>query len=239
MKRQWLARLLGVADADGDAALEQARQETAQLQADAERLNAQLADALDRAQQAENSARAADEENGRLQADLDRQSAEAQRLATELERERHTDSQALKAMLAEVDRERRQRSGLGPVDASELPRPLQQMLAQLGDAVDATGLINDLWQRLMEAEARFNAAREDTNRSGGDVELLRSQVLEVYTGLVTQLTVLSAGADLLAMQPGLTARAAQSIQELKQTMAEVRQAMGRLQKIAQKSASGT
>ncbi len=133
-----------------------------------------------------------------------------------------------------LEQELASRGSLLPV--SELPPALQQMVTHMGTAADAQRIVADLWERLMEQEARFNAAREDANRKAGQLETLRMQLAELYGNLITPLTVLSASADLLAMRQDMPQGAQAALAEMKQTMAAVRQVITRIQKIS--SAAG-
>lgn len=118
-----------------------------------------------------------------------------------------------------------------PLPLSALPPPLQQILTHMGSSVDPQRIVTDLWERLMELEARFNAARDDTNRRMGELATLRTQLAELYGNIITPITVLSATADLLAMRQDMPKGAQTSLDEMKQFMATVRQAISRMQKI--------
>lgn len=144
----------------------------------------------------------------------------------------------LRDRTSSLEQELASRGSLLPV--AGLPPALQQMVAHLGNSADATRMVNELWDRLMEQEARFNAAREDTNRKMAEMDLLRVRMTELYASLVTPITVLSANTDLLVMQGNVPQAVKASLEEMKQTMTAVRQGIARLQKMTQKiTPSGT
>jgi DNA repair exonuclease SbcCD ATPase subunit len=135
----------------------------------------------------------------------------------------------LKEHIARLEKDLASRGA--PLPLAALPPALQQILTHMGSEVDAQRIVTDLWERLMEQESRFNAARDDTNRRMGELEELRRQLAQVYGNIITPITVLSATADLLAMRQDMPKGAQKSLEELKQIMATVRQAISRMQKI--------
>ncbi len=142
---------------------------------------------------------------------------------------RNEEIRRLKEHIARLERDLASRGELLPLVA--LPPALQQILTPMGSQVDARRMITDLWERLMEQESRFNAARDDTNRRMAELEELRRQLAEVYANIITPVTVLSATADLLVMRKDMPKGAQKSLDEMKQVMATVRQAISRMQKI--------
>jgi len=135
----------------------------------------------------------------------------------------------LKEHLARLEKDLASRGA--PLPLAALPPALQQILTHMGSELDAQRIVTDLWERLMEQESRFNAAHDDTNRRMGELEELRRQLAQVYGNIITPITVLSATADLLVMRQDMPKGAQKSLEELKQLMATVRQAISRMQKI--------
>ena len=158
-----------------------------------------------------------------------RGSRKAAELTAELAR-RNEEVGRLNERIAALEQELASRSPLVPV--SSLHPALQQVLAHMGTAVEAQRIVTELWERLLEQEMRYNAAREDTNRNAVELESLRREMAELCLGLITPVTVLSASADLLAMRQDIPKDALASLEEMRQGTAAVRQVIAKMQKVA-------
>ena len=158
-----------------------------------------------------------------------RGSRKAAELTAELAR-RDEEVGRLNERVAGLGQELASRSPLVPV--SSLHPALQQVLAHMGTAVEAQRIVTELWERLLEQEMRYNAAREDTNRNAVELDELRKEMAELCLGLITPITVLSASADLLAMRQDIPKDALASLEEMRQGTVAVRQVIAKMQKVA-------
>ena len=149
-------------------------------------------------------------------------------LTSELAR-RDEELRRLNKRIAGLEQELAPRGPLVPL--SSLHPALQQVLANMGTAVEAQRIVAELWDRLLEQETRYNATREDTHRHGLEMGMLREQMAELCQDLITPITVLSASADLLVMRQDIPQDALASLEEIRQSTSTVRQVIARMQKM--------
>ena len=208
-----------------DSELQRVNAERGRLQSESDQLRKESAGARQASQEVRRLRRELTQARAMAASGPARGSRTPAELTSELAR-RDEELRRLNKRIAGLEQELASRGPLVPL--SSLHPALQQVLANMGTVVEAQRIVAELWDRLLEQEARYNATREDTHRNALEMDMLREQRAELCQDLITPITVLSASADLLVMRQDIPQDGLASLEEIRQSAATVRQVITRM-----------